>query len=599
MLADTWDCLVTGKADTPLAKYHAEAVERISPYIDEPSRIMFLKELQDYFSMQTAYLGSKIPFEEYKTYKGRQSGARILADVASRLMGLQVSQQEKDSVAYFVDKLNVSASLLNDLYSFHKEFEEHSAKGNMDTITNTMALLMSSYGYTEEEAASILKQEIKMLEQQALEEFRNWNRSNLTRSPGLVGYVFGAVTTAAGINYWTSHSERYFRTDFKTNAEDRAKLVGNSSSGLWRLENYPPPLTMTCASMSAQESNSIHPGNDSSSNITEKAIPSACSPHLSHGDGCPRVGISVTAKYKKADSEKLCMAPYDYISSLPGKRTMARLVDAAQTWFKIPTESSEIIKDSLTILFNSSLMLDDIQDDSVKRRGMPAAHVMYGVGQTVNCVSYSGVKAYRLLEKLKQADACREAIFDELEALFSGQALELYWKFHRQCPSMSDYIVMIDNKTGGFFRLITRLMVAEANLSISENNNLVDFMTLLGRYYQIRDDYQNLVSDEYSTKKGFCDDLSEGKFSIVLIHALENSSTPERIRGLMFGGLTGGMPQEIREYILAEMKAAGSLEYTTCILTELYESLLKILNGLEATMGENKLLRSLIQFLKV
>lgn len=76
MLTDIWDGLVTGKADTPLAKYHAEAVERISPYIDEPGRIMFLKELQDYFSLQTAYLGKRIPFEEYKTYKGRQSGIR-------------------------------------------------------------------------------------------------------------------------------------------------------------------------------------------------------------------------------------------------------------------------------------------------------------------------------------------------------------------------------------------------------------------------------------------------------------------------------------------------------------------------------------------
>lgn len=220
-------------------------------------------------------------------------------------MGLQASQQEKDSVAYFVDKLIVSASLLNDLYSFHKEFEEHSANGNLDTITNTMALLMSSYGYTEEEAASILKQEIKTLEQQALEEFRNWNRSNLTRSPGLVGYVFGAITMAAGINYWSSHSERYFRTDFKTNAADRARLVGNSSSGLWRLKNHPPPSTMNGATISAQELSSIRPGNVPSPNSTEKDIPPACSTHISHGDGSPRVGISVTAKYQKADSEKV------------------------------------------------------------------------------------------------------------------------------------------------------------------------------------------------------------------------------------------------------------------------------------------------------
>lgn len=87
---------------------------------------------------------------------------------------------------------------------------------------------------------------------------------------------------------------------------------------------------------------------------------------------------------------------------------------------------------------------------------------------------------------------------DELEALFSGQALELYWKFHKQCPSMSDYLVMVDKKTGGFFRIVMQVMAAEASSPIPRDSDLVRFISLLGRYYQIRDDYQNLVSDEVS-----------------------------------------------------------------------------------------------------
>lgn len=61
---------------------------------------------------------------------------------------------------------------------------------------------------------------------------------------------------------------------------------------------------------------------------------------------------------------------------------------------------------------------------------------------------------------------------------------------------MSEYIVMIDHKTGGFFRLVMRLIAAEASSSIPSNNKLDSFITLLGRYYQIRDGYQNLTSDE-------------------------------------------------------------------------------------------------------
>ena len=56
---------------------------------------------------------------------------------------------------------------------------------------------------------------------------------------------------------------------------------------------------------------------------------------------------------------------------------------------------------------------------------------------------------------------------------------------------------MVDNKTGGFFRLALRLMEADAS-NLSTPPSLLHLSTLLGRYYQIRDDYQNLASDEVS-----------------------------------------------------------------------------------------------------
>lgn len=63
---------------------------------------------------------------------------------------------------------------------------------------------------------------------------------------------------------------------------------------------------------------------------------------------------------------------------------------------------------------------------------------------------------------------------------------------------MKDYIIMVDNKTAGFFRLVLRMMAAEASvpMSLEKEETLLHFITLLGRYYQIRDDYQNLVSEE-------------------------------------------------------------------------------------------------------
>ncbi|KAA8652639.1 polyprenyl synthetase family protein [Aspergillus tanneri] len=556
-----------------------------SHFLDIPDRITFLSELEDVFLAQTAHVGKSMSFEEFQTFKIRHSGSRLFANLIARFNGQQVSQQERDSIAYFTDKLMLSTSLMNDLNSFHKEFEEHSARGNIETIGNVMALLMSGYGYEEGEAASIVKQEILTLEKQGLEEFHAWHSSNLAKSPNLVGYAFTVLTYLGGLNYWMSHSERYFRTDLRTTAKDRATLVRNSASSVRRLKNYPVPQAINGPDTSILGICSIFSDCPSNTNNFERNGQEAASEALVNRGGC--TGMD------------LCVAPYDYIRSLPGKGTMARMVDAMHAWFCVPTESSETIKALIVMIFNSSLMLDDIQDDSLKRRGMPAAHVVHGVGQTVNSVSYMGLKVLRLCEDLRHSSACRKVLYDELEALFSGQALELYWKFHKQCPTMSDYLVMIDKKTGGFFRVVMRVMAAEASSPIPWDSDLVRFISLLGRYYQIRDDYQNLVSEEYAAKKGFCEDLSEGKFSVVLIHTLQNSLTADRVRGLVFGGARIGMSDEIRSYILSEMNAAGSLEYTRCILADLHQRLLRMLDDIEATMGENKPLRNLILFLKV
>ena len=48
-------------------------------------------------------------------------------------------------------------------------------------------------------------------------------------------------------------------------------------------------------------------------------------------------------------------------------------------------------------------------------------------------------------------------------------------------------------------------------------------IALPGRYFQILDDDQHPVSKEHIASKGLCEDLNEGKFTYVLIHALHHS----------------------------------------------------------------------------
>ena len=51
-------------------------------------------------------------------------------------------------------------------------------------------------------------------------------------------------------------------------------------------------------------------------------------------------------------------------------------------------------------------------------------------------------------------------------------------------------------------------------------SDYVPLVNLIGILFQIRDDYQNLQDTTYTNNKGLCEDITEGKFSFPIIHAI-------------------------------------------------------------------------------
>jgi len=78
---------------------------------------------------------------------------------------------------------------------------------------------------------------------------------------------------------------------------------------------------------------------------------------------------------------------------------------------------------------------------------------------------------------------------------------------------------MVNDKTGGLLRIGIKLLMAcgTTNLDV----DYVPLVNLIGVYFQIRDDYMNLQSGEYTSNKGFAEDLTEGKFSFPIVHGVE------------------------------------------------------------------------------
>ncbi|KAF3934230.1 Dimethylallyltranstransferase [Dactylellina cionopaga] len=126
----------------------------------------------------------------------------------------------------------------------------------------------------------------------------------------------------------------------------------------------------------------------------------------------------------------------------------------------------------------------------------------------------------------------------------------------------------------------------------------------MGRFFQIRDDYQNLGSEDYSRAKGSLSDLDEGKYSFMLIHALTTTKDSQ------LKALLRLRPQQKDQKLTPEQKnlimkiftKTKSMEYTLNVLQELQVTIEKTLEGIEEGLPgkeKNWIVRAIMARLRV
>jgi geranylgeranyl diphosphate synthase type 3 len=161
------------------------------------------------------------------------------------------------------------------------------------------------------------------------------------------------------------------------------------------------------------------------------------------------------------EKDKILMGPFEYLFAQPGKDIRKQLIAAFNEWLEVPAEGVEIITKVVGMLHTASLLVDDIEDSSLLRRGLPVAHSIFGTAQTINSANYVYFLALQELQKLKNPKAIT-IYTEELLNLHRGQGMDLFWRDTLTCPSEDDYLEMVGNKTGGLFRLAVKLMQAES-----------------------------------------------------------------------------------------------------------------------------------------
>ncbi|KAL2870569.1 bifunctional terpene synthase/polyprenyl synthetase family protein [Aspergillus lucknowensis] len=500
-------------------------------------------------------------FENLETYlavRALDCGANWVVRMMGWASGVELTQEEEIETGPVTYLAFVVLAVTNDIWSWEKEKRVTRYSGDSLPLINAVQMVIEMQQVDEETAKHRVLDIIRRNEQQyCFVRDEHLKRPNISHS---VRKWFQILELSmAGNALWSIHVPRY-HLDVR-NPYISPSVVPSVFKGLQIMQS---------------ESNGGKAEKTRTQKTNETKNPQAVLERL---------------------DDSVLWRPYEYITSLPSKNIRQHLIDALQTWFNVPRSSLAAISGVASLLHEASLMLDDIQDGSPLRRGQPAVHEMFGVGQTINSACYCINNALRLVQEISPSAAL---IFSEqLEHLYIGQAHDISWAGQRAIPTEEGYFEMVDGKTGALFVLLFRLMQSEA----SENRNLdmCHFMNKLGRCFQIRDDYQNLVSQEYTSQRGFCQDLDEGKPSFPIIRACNEQQDSTALTEWFKMRRNGDEASvEVKRYILSQIRRSGSFEYTKELLSHLLYDLEDMVQDMESVTGQkNWILRNILVQMRV
>ncbi len=180
---------------------------------------------------------------------------------------------------------------------------------------------------------------------------------------------------------------------------------------------------------------------------------------------------------------------------------------------------------AIELVHNFSLVHDDIQDNSIKRRGRTTVWKKWNMPQAINVgdalfvISNQAVmdlsQDYDAETVMRTARVIHNACLD----LTQGQYLDMTYEKHSGL-SIEDYWKMIEGKTAALLSACTQVgaILGSADEETIEHYRL--FGRILGLAFQVQDDILGIWGNEALTGKSATSDLVEGKNSLPILYGL-------------------------------------------------------------------------------
>ncbi|MEO7917317.1 MAG: polyprenyl synthetase family protein [Dokdonella sp.] len=211
----------------------------------------------------------------------------------------------------------------------------------------------------------------------------------------------------------------------------------------------------------------------------------------------------------------------------------------------------------IEFIHTSTLLHDDVVDESDLRRGRKIANALWGNAASVLVGDFLYSRSFQMMVELDSM-AVMGILADTTNRIAEGEVLQLL-NIGNPDTDERAYLNVIERKTAVLFSAATRLGGVLGKLPVEQQEALAQYGLDLGYAFQIADDVLDYVSDAETMGKNVGDDLAEGKPTLPVIYAIANSAPDiaESLRAAIEHG-----ERDALEPMLHAIRDSGALDYT-------------------------------------
>ncbi|PND33699.1 octaprenyl-diphosphate synthase [Achromobacter pulmonis] len=211
----------------------------------------------------------------------------------------------------------------------------------------------------------------------------------------------------------------------------------------------------------------------------------------------------------------------------------------------------------IEFIHTSTLLHDDVVDESSMRRGRSTANAIWGSLPAVLVGDFLYSRSFQLMVELGSMQIM-QIIGKTTNQLAEGEILQL---LHVHNPDVDEaaYMQVIKHKTAVLFAASTTAGAILAGADRELQRRMEVFGEHLGYAFQITDDVLDYTADAEQLGKNLGDDLAEGKVTLPLIHAMNFSQGAQRNR-LREIVQNGGM--DAMDVVMEAIQSTGAVDYS-------------------------------------